>query len=666
MYAKQQSQQATINQADIARRLLEANEAYRNSNNPQWSLKLRLEARTESQRLVEDVLAVMPEQAAALGLLGRIAMDNGDMERAQELFNRSLDSDDQQPQQYTNLGYWALTTERPVLAEQYFLEALELDRQSAAAFCGIAHAKRVQGQFDVAYLHYRKLLEMGREWPSVYSGMLTCAENLQVEKADQDLALDAITLLRRDELPHQQLGRFVGAIVRAQYDLHNPHAKVFLDAASEDELLILALERTLMPDPAVEELVVLLRRSILAEVAQTVQLREQLQRLTLAIACYTDRTGYALGAEDDELRLIEAVNNSLQAQLSMAEPMDDLVGSIMVSAMYGALFHQPFAFQLGQWSLMDWPVAIQPMLAASYYDRATEEAIKQNFEEKSDELCMEKADVPQAWPSWSQLAYRSETSLKALMAKELKLDTANLPDTLRILVCGAESGQRALELAYYLDDVEVIAVDESLANIAKASRRAEELGMTNIIFWPWSVAQRFIADNQKVHWIEVGRLPSPAMGEVSLAALINAATDNGSVVHLHTAVAEQTQGDRQIRKLITEHKLQPTQTNLRRLRRMVLNNRQDPVWCELLAEADFYGLGGCRDRWFRPQDIGQLKDLMALMSSELNWKLVKARDTDGHSLATGPVQKQLQAEALGNEVQSLMGQALSVYFVKRR
>jgi hypothetical protein len=45
---------------------------------------------------------------------------------------------------------------------------------------------------------------------------------------------------------------------------------------------------------------------------------------------------------------------------------------------------------------------------------------------------------------------------------------------------------------------------------------------------------------------------------------------------------------------------------------------------------------------------------------------VKARDVDGHSLATGPVQQQIQAEALGSEVQSLMGQNLSVYFVKRR
>jgi hypothetical protein len=90
------------------------------------------------------------------------------------------------------------------------------------------------------------------------------------------------------------------------------------------------------------------------------------------------------------------------------------------------------------------------------------------------------------------------------------------------------------------------------------------------------------------------------------------------------------------------------------------------MWQSLVAETDFYGLGGCRDRWFSEQDSRQLKELMALLSNEVDWKLVKARDTDGHSLATKPVQKQIQAEALGSEVQSLMGQGLSVYFQRRR
>ncbi|MGB1478428.1 MAG: hypothetical protein ACPG9R_11625, partial [Marinobacter salsuginis] len=659
MQAKHQVQVSQSQQAQVARLLLQANLAYGKSNSNGLSYIQRLKARQECRGYLNEALALEPENASGLGLLGRVEMDDGQLEKAHTLFNASLNHQPGQAQQYCNLGYWALKTERPALAEQYFLQALDCDRQSSAAFCGVAHAKRLQGQFDVAYLHYRKLLETGAEWDSVYSGMLSCAQHLEVNKADSALAHDAIALLQRVGLPHQELGRFVGAIIHQQYDLDNPDAQIFLDAASDDELLILALQKTLMPNPAVEELVTMLRRAIIAEVAQTVELRDELQRLTLAIAQYADRTGYALAAEDDEERLVSAINDSIQAQFALGEEQDGLIGSLMISAMYGALFHQPFAVQLGQWNLMDWPLALQPVLAASYYDRAEEEAIKQNFDEKAEELCLEKTDVPQAWPSWSQLAYRTESSLKTLMATELGLDTENLPATLRIMVCGAQSGQRAMELAGYLDDVEVIAVDESLANIAKATRMANEMGMDNIVFWPWSIAQRFVADGHQVHWIEVGRLPSPAMTSLSLAALVNEATGSGAVVHMHTAIAEQTSGDKQIRKLVAEHKLQPTRQTLRQLRRMVLSNRNDAAWQELISDADFYSLGGCRDRWFRPQDTAQLKELMAMASNEVEWKLVKARDVDGHSLATGPVQQQIQAEALGSEVQSLMGQNLS-------
>ncbi len=653
-------------QAQVARLVLQANLAYGESNSNGLSYIQRLKARNECREYLNQALALEADHAAALGLLGRVEMDDGQLEKAHALFNASLNRQPAQAQQYCNLGYWALKSERPALAEEYFQQALECDRQSAAAFCGVAHAKRLQGQFDVAYLHYRKLLQSGSEWDSVYSGMLSCAQHLQVHKADSDLALDAIALLRKEGLPHQEIGRFVGAIIQQQYDLDNPNAEVFLDAAAEDELLILALQKTLMPNAAVEELVVMLRRAIMAEVAQTASLRDELQPLCLAIAEYADRTGFALAAEDDEERLAATINESIMAQFAVGEPQEALIGSLMISAMYGALFHQNFAVQLGQWNLVDWPLAMQPMMAASYYNRAEEEAIKQYFDEKAEELCLEKTDVPQAWPAWSQLAYRTETSLKAVVAQELGLNTDNLPATLRIMVCGAQSGQRAMELAQYLDDVEVIAVDESLANIAKGTRMAQSLNMDNIVFWPWSIAQRFVADGHQVHWVEVGRVPSPAMTALSLAALINTASNTGAIVHMHTALAEQTQGDKQIRRLVAEHNLQPTRTALRQLRRMVLANRQDTLWTELLKDEDFYSLGGCRDRWFRPQDANQLKELLALVSNEVEWKLIKARDEDGHSLATGPVQRQIQAEALGSEVQSLMGQNLSVYFQRRR
>lgn len=666
MYAQHHSQVAQLDKATVARLLLEANSAYSESNHPQNSYARRLEARQECRQLLDQVNGLTDSNAAAWGLLGRVEMDEGNLDKAQALFERSLSIDPEQAQQYTNLGYWALASERPALAEQYFLEALERDRKSAAAFCGIAHAKRRLGQFDVAYLHYRKLLQLDLNWPSVYSGMVTCAANLQVDHADQELAYDAITLLSRDDIPHQELGSFVAGILRHQYDLDNANAQVFLEAAGQDELLLLALEKTLMPDVSIENLVTLLRYAIMAEIAQTAELRDDLHRLASAIALYADRTGYALLVGEDEARLMKAINDSISAQFAMGEDMQSIAGSLMISAMYGALFHQSFAVDIGRWNLMEWPVGLQPLLAASYYNRATEEAIKQNFEEKLDELPLDPADVAQPWPTWQRLAPHPKSSLKTLMRSKLRLETDGLPETLRIMICGAESGQRALELAASLNDVEIIAVDESLSNIARAARTAQEMGMEHIVFWPWSLASRFIADGHKVHWIEMGRLPSTELAQISVAALVNNACEQGAIVHLHTGPIGETVADRQVRQLIAQHELPQTSATLRRLRRMVMDNAKEQSWSELLSGADFYGLGGCHNRWFRPEDTEQLRSLMGLMCNEVDWKLVRAQDSDGHALAVAPVQRQLQAEASGSDVQSVMGQPLTLYFMKRR
>lgn len=666
MHAHQHSQTQQQDKAAIARLLIAANGLYAESNHPESSYTQRVEARNECRELISHILTRIDDQPAAIGLLGRLEMDDGNLDTAQALFERSLSIDPDQAQQYTNLGYWALATERPALAEQYFQEALQRDRQSAAAFCGIAHAKRRLGQFDSAYLHYRKLLQLDLNWPSVFSGMVTCAGNLQVDHADQELAHDAITLLSREDIPHQALGSFVAGILRHQYDLDNPNAQVLLEAAGQDELLLLALEKTLMPDAAVEGLVTLLRHAIITEVAQTATLRDELHRLAMAIGLYADRTGYALQIGENESLLINAINDSISAQFAMGEDKADIAGSLMISAMYGALFNQSFAVKMGQWNLTEWPLGLQPLIASSYYNRATEEATKQNFEEKAAELALAPADVPQAWPSWRRLAPHPKSSLKAIMKSRLQLETDSLPETLRIMVCGAESGQRALELAASLSDVEIIAVDESLANIARASRTAEELGFEHIVFWPWSLASRFIADGHQVDWIELGRLPSERMSQLSLAAIVNEASGQGAVVHLHTGITAQTRADAQIRQLIEQHQLPETSATLRQLRRMVMNNSHDADWNALLEDDDFYGLGGCHNRWFRPQDVAQLKNLLALMCNEVDWKLVRAQDSDGHALNLAPVQKQLQAEATGSDVQSLMGQPLTLYFVKRR
>lgn len=650
---------------ELARRLLEANEKYGESNNSGLSPEIRAQARQQARLILENVVARQPDYSMALSLLGRVELDDGRFEQAHTLLDKSLRLEPTNAQCHANMGYWALMTQDAVLAETCFQQALELDRQSASAFCGIAHAKRLQGAFDTAYLHYRKLLDMGLSWPSVFSGMMQCAEQLEVHLADSALARDAIRLLAQDDLPHQNIGGFVTALLRQQYDLDSPHAEVFLDAAASDDLLLLALERTLLPDVAVEELVTLLRRSLLQRVVAEQTLADEYQSLAIALGQYADRTGYALLQSEVEAALINQINADIAKMLIQGATADQLAGSVIVSAMYGALFHQSFASALGRFDLADWAKGMQPVLASSYFAKAEDEAYKQNFAEKDAELTLAPADAPSAWPCWTNLRPMAQRLLKEEFRQTLGIHLGQ-PEPVRVLLLGCGSGQRALELAHYYTDVEVIAVDESLGNLAHGARRARERGLENVVFWPYSLAQRFVADGHQAQFVELGQMPSVAHKGEQIATLVAQSLATGGLVHINTGTTASSRVDRQIQTLVQAHKLVPGAASIRQLRAMILSGRKDPQWSSVIKSSEFYGLEGCRRRWFSPEDTRQIHDLLGRLGNEVEWRLIKARDNDGHELATGPVQGQLLAEHHGSAVKTLAGQALSLYFQKRR
>lgn len=667
MQAQRRHQKASAEQsADVARKLIEANLCYRESNDPDASHAHRLQARREARHLLNEVLAQEPTNASGLGLMGRVEMDDGHIEKARAFYEASVKADPTNAQLVTNLGYWALMVNDAQLALDYFTEALAIDRQSTTAFCGTAHAHRQLGHFDVAYLHYRRLIDLDVQWPSIYAGMLECAENLQIDAADQALALDAIRLLQQDDLPHQNLSHFICAILRKQYDLDNPNAEIFLDVASEDELLLLALERALLADVKVEELVTLLRQAILLEVQRTGSLRDSLQRLTLALGIYAERVGYALVPSEDETTFVRHLDSLIYQSLAQRGPIEDTLGALMISAMYSAVFNHDYAVMLGHTELEDWPLAMRPMMAASYFNRAEEESYQHNFAEKQDQVGLAREDLPHAWPCWSNLSFHDTRLLREELEQTLGIDTSSFSPIMRVLMLGTTSGQRALEMARYYQDVEIIAVDEELANIAHATRRARELGLENIVFWPWSLASRFINDGNQIHFVALHRAPSLRVREANVGAMVRDALVSGGVIHLNTGRFGSSRADEHIRMLVDQHRLSPTRDNLLRLRRMVLNNADDAQWADLIGDKDFYATAGCRSRWFYPESNDQLRGLLDMLSSEVDWKLVRATDEDRHELASAPVLAQLQAQRQGNSVRSLVGHGLSLYFQRRR
>ncbi|CAN0598582.1 unnamed protein product, partial [Ectocarpus sp. 12 AP-2014] len=112
MQAQHHIQASESPQAHVARLVLQANLAYGESNNGTASFVQRLKTRHECRSYLDEALAQEPDHAAALGLLGRVELDDGQLEKAHTLFNASLNLQPGQAQQYANLGYWAMKSER--------------------------------------------------------------------------------------------------------------------------------------------------------------------------------------------------------------------------------------------------------------------------------------------------------------------------------------------------------------------------------------------------------------------------------------------------------------------------------------------------------------------------------------------------------------------------
>lgn len=667
MQAQTQLQEVTREQeAAMARRLLQANELYRFANSPETEPAMRSHAHQQVREALNVVLTAHPEHPEALNLLGRVAMDEGQLAQAGELLERARVAAPDSGQVLANLGYLALMREEPEQAKALFDEALTRDRQSAPAFAGKAHALRQQQRFDQAYLHYRHLLDCNRNWDSIYAGMLECARHLEVRQADPALARDAIRLLSHPDLPHQELSHFVTRLLRQQYAQGVAPGDWLLDTVCADELMLLALETSLLADPELEKLIIQTRRALLLEVRDTGELYDARQRLAIALGRYTTRTGYAQLVTDEENTFIRELDANLKVELKNRFQPEEVAAGLIIRSLYGALFHQPYAQHIGRLALEDWPQGMQSLMAESYYHKADEEAYKQQFQEKQDELALAREDLPHAWPCWHNLRIHHEQPLKRELAQSLGINTSTWPETARILVIGAGSGQHAMELAHYFTDVEVVAVDENLAGLAHGNRLAREKGLQNIVFWPYSLASRFIQDGNQVQMVEVRRLPSQSYEGTAIKTLAQQALDSGGLLHIYTGEHGTSRVDGALRRMMERHKLQPTTETLRRLRRMILNNPQHQAYQQLLNEPDFYATAGCRKRWFFPEDASQLDALMDNLSSEVDWKLLRARDTDGANLATAPVVKQLQAQAFGTGTQSLVGQGLSLYFQRRR
>lgn len=644
--------------SDIARLLIHANDLYQMYNSSDTPSEQRKTSLDNAFKLISQVMSAAPNNAPAMNLLGRIELDRGNIKTAATLFDKCLIHSPDNTQYLCNKGYLHIIAEEPELAIDYFNQALTIDTSYQNAFLGIARAHHALQNFDVAYLHYRSLINHGFDSTPILQGMLSCCAQIKIDKYQPALEQDLFTLFAHPELPHERLGHFAASLISKKYDLENPDAIIDLASVADDPLIYFSLLKCALPDPYVEEFITLLRQTILLEALESGSLRDELQVLSIALGVYSERSNYALIADTLEQEKVNYLDQLVSHTLLHDWEVEDIAGALIIIGMYQAFFSQNYAVKLTAVDLEAWPAAIQPLMHASLYRRAERESFKQQFPEKKETLLLAKEDLPAPFPRWHNLDFFNQQSLKQELINNFNIKETSLPERLLLLIAGKNAAQRAFEYAHHFTDVDILAVESNLENLAECHLRASEEKLANVVFWPQSLAERFLKDGNTIHFASISH-DAKVMHPYFIKLIEDNLIENGV---MNVRISESIDpASTDIRALVSKQELKSTSANIKALRATILSDKDSAYWSNVIHEEYFYSIDGCREMWFGKENHQHfLNNVMSLLDSK-NWSLEKVLNHYGKTISSTLAEKNLQKMAK----EQIKHSDYSLYFIKQ-
>ncbi|GEM_PF-1800400 len=601
-------------QANLARDLIKANELYRISNSTTHTSHERSDALNASHDLAKDVLSRLPNDCSALNLLARTEIDKGRLSHAKALLAKALELNPLDENTLLNNGYLLIANKEYADAETMFRDVLAINAQSAKGFSGIALAKLRQRDYLAAFNHYKRLIELGAEMSGIQAYFLEAVENLSSDFYQADLEDLMIVAFGWEGTHKQSLGRMSASLLKHKYELEDENAVLDLEQLISNPLLLEATSRCLLPSIEVEGLLTELRKTILTEVSLSHTLRDELLPMAIALGRYSARNDYVLVRTQGEDTEVSSLVQQVYSALQSGGDRDDVIGALLVIAMYNPLYTQSFCCQLMAFDLEEWPVALHELMHDTLYELSEEHQVLYSlFGSNSDSVL--NNEVRRASNRWHHLAPMATTNFHHALSQELTpsaIPSRFKHETLNVLLLGSGSGQRAAYIARYFDNVRVYAVDSDQNNVAYATMMARKLGITNLQYIYADLSNALVSE-ELFDIIEFGEafnhIKSPRVAVDEWKGLL--ANDGLMRFTFNSSATQETIGV--VSQLVSARTLSATADNISHLRDAISKEQSSGLWCALFEDERFYSGAGCKElffsehrHYFNLQDVNDL------------------------------------------------------------
>ena len=207
------------------------------------------------------------------------------------------------------------------------------------------------------------------------------------------------------------------------------------------------------------------------------------------------------------------------------------------------------------------------------------------------------------YPRWRYTYKNLHSSFLIRLNDEInpnKIEYSNKFVNPNILIAGCGTGQHTTTVERY-QNAHILGVDLSLASLAYAKRKTEELEFKNIDFLHADILQLNNL-NKKFDVIEcVGTLHHMQEPLAGLKILLDLLEPHGFMkLGLYSEIARQNIV--KARKLINRKKYKNTVEDIRSFRESIINEKQDPLLQKIFQSKDFYSTSMARDLMFHIQE----------------------------------------------------------------
>ena len=452
----------------------------------------RSEKHTEALTALKKAVSLSPKDARALNNLGVTLKKLQRFEEAEISFRQAIALKPDYAEAYNNLGNTFQSINSFERAKECYLKAVQLKSDFAQAYNNLSVTLKKLGRLDEACFACAKALNLNKNFTGAYINLSHIIMNFDVKNSKPNLYPALLNLLQISSVVRPtKLAPSICTLLKHDTQIKDLIAKKnsfrnlktvtsIIETLHQFQLLHHLLRICPLPDLELEEFFTKMRRFILVNIDNIAPFPELIYFLsTLCIHCFTNE--YVYFESDEETHLIGKLQANISQIVAQSEQPEAL--KVLCLASYRSLHQYDWCQKLE--SLDNLKEVKERLIEEPLLEKVIAQDIPV-LEEISDDVSLKvrKQYEENPYPRWVKL----ETMIKAKPIvtvcdeSKLQLYSKNIKNVTApaILIAGCGTGQHSTGTASRFSNCHVTAVDLSLASLAYAQRKSNELCFTNI------------------------------------------------------------------------------------------------------------------------------------------------------------------------------------------